>query len=208
MNALIQCIRHVPELMHLFCSGNYARHVVRKPDVIIRELAVLVRQLWTTTQKSIKPDEFYSAICKVNATYRRGNHEDCMEFFLFLFGQLSDDCATELEASNILTPVQLAWVEQLQGKTSYFIEQFYHQVKVLYLCLRCGKKTLKFETENTVMLCLSDDGQEAYDLDDLINDYLKYETHSHLMCSRCKIPVSCTRTISLQPKILGVILKR
>lgn len=205
MNTILQCLRHLPDIIDFFCSGRYQTQITRKPTTILYELALVVRSLWSNLRGPFRPTDFYKAVCMLNSTYGRGNHEDCMEFFMFLFNQMSDDCATDMEVRGIMSPLQKAWFDQHQGKRSFFIDRFYHQLRITQICGKCRKRTVKYEAENTLMLSLP---TQDFALEELVDNYLRPYTIPDYVCSHCNGKVLCRKKFCIQPQILVIVLKR
>lgn len=205
MNTIIQCLRHIPDFIELFCSGTYATIITRQPDVIIRDFAFLVRQLWMFNGPSVIPDDFYKSVCAINMTYKAGNHEDCMEFFVMLFTQLSEDCASDITL-NIFTPLQRSWFDALRGRSSYFATLFYHQLKVVQVCNDCKVKTIRYDVENTFMLSLP--VEQSFTLDSLMMEYMKPDIIEDYVCSHCHVPVMNYKQFAVRPKVVVIVLKR
>lgn len=205
MSTILQCLRHLPDIIDFFCSGRYQTQVTRKPTMIIYDMALVVRSLWSNLKGPFRPTEFYKSVCMLNSTYARGNHEDCMEFFMFLFNQMSDDCATDMDIKGIMSPLQKSWHDQHQGKRSFFIDRFYHQLRITQICGSCHKKTVKYEAENTLMLSLP---TKDFTLELLVENYLRPYTIPDYVCSRCKGKVVCRKRFCIQPEILVIVLKR
>ncbi|XP_045482502.1 ubiquitin carboxyl-terminal hydrolase 8-like [Harmonia axyridis] len=205
MNTVVQCMRNIPQLAALFCTGSYSHHVRRKPDAIIIETAVLFRSLWSNNPKTLNPIDFYEKICSIEPSYRMGNHEDCMEFFLFLLNNLSEDCAYDIQKPDMMSPVQQAWFNQLGGKKSIFTDNFYHQLRITQVCYNCNRTTYKFEMESTFMLPVPEDD---FRIEDLMRNYMQDYIIDDYCCSKCKQPVTNSKTVVVAPEILVIVLKR
>lgn len=204
-NTVIQCMRNVPSLTTLFCAGDFQKQVRRKPEAIIIETAYLFRFLWSDLHKVYNPSKFYEKVCSLEPNYRMGNHEDCMEFFLFLLNQLSEDCAYDIPKRDAMPPMEEAWFNQLGGKMSIFVQKFYHQLRVLQRCTICDTKSYKFEMESTFMLPVP---EGDFKLQSLMEDYLKDDYIDDYLCAQCKKPVLNSKKITYSPKILVIVLKR
>ncbi|KAL3289814.1 hypothetical protein HHI36_023205 [Cryptolaemus montrouzieri] len=205
MNTVVQCMRNVPKLAALFCTGSYSKYVRRKPDAIIMETAFLFRSLWSNVHKFFNPVGFYEKVCSIEPNYRMGNHEDCMEFFLFLLNNLSEDCAYDIQKPDVMSPAQQAWFNQLGGKTSIFTELFYHQLRITQVCHNCKKTTYKFEIESTFMLPVP---EHDFRVEDLMKNYLQDYIIDDYCCSKCKKPVTNSKSVCVAPNILVIVLKR
>lgn len=205
MNTLLQCLRNIPDVKTFFCKGIYAKYIIRHPAAIIHETAAVVRKLSTKSSRPFDPHEFYEKIGQLEPVYKLGNHEDCMEFFLFLLNQLSEDCRYDVPLPPVLTPRQRAWYNQFQGKNSIFIDRFYHQIRITQHCLECGQSTYKFEIESTFMLPIP---EHDFTLDMLLDEYMKDYVISDYCCSKCKKPVNNEKELIYEPKIMVIVLKR
>ncbi|XP_044765641.1 ubiquitin carboxyl-terminal hydrolase 8-like [Coccinella septempunctata] len=204
MNTVVQCMKSVPQLAALFCTGSYSVHVRRKPDAIIIETAFLFRSLWSNIQKCFNPIRFYEKVGSIEPTYKMGNHEDCMEFFLFLLNNLSEDCAYDITKPDMMSPAQQAWFTQLGGRTSFF-DIFYHQIRITQVCNNCNITSLKFEMESTFMLPVPEDD---FRVEDLMRNYMQDYIIDDYCCSKCKQPVTNSKKVCVAPEILVIVLKR
>ncbi|KAK9889889.1 hypothetical protein WA026_008691 [Henosepilachna vigintioctopunctata] len=206
MNTVVQCMRNIPIMAALFCTGKYNNYVKRKPDIIIMETASLFRSLWSNIHKFYNPINFYEKVCSIEPNYQMGNHEDCMEFFLFLLNNLSEDCAYDLtKHDKVMTTSQEAWFNQMGGKNSIFIELFYHQLRIRQICKKCNITSIKFEMESTFMLPVP---EHDFRVEDLMKNYLQDYIIDDYVCSKCKRPVTNSKNITYAPKILVIVLKR
>lgn len=204
MNVILQCLRYLPPLMQFYCKGTYLRQIYRKPPVLTNEMAHLVRTLWSNNYAVIVPSEFYNQFISYWPLFGKGRHEDCMEFFTLLFNFLHDDHSYEVEQSNSFTDRQKAWVLSHGSKESFFVNNFYHQIKVDQRCRNCVYKNLKFEIENVFYVTIPEN--RSFTLEEVLANYMN--SNEEYLCKRCQLPLSTTKSICHHPTILVISLKR
>lgn len=203
MNTIIQCLRHVPEIIEFYCNGDYTKHVHRSPPIISNEVAHLIRTLWGNSYSVIKPSEFYKKFTSLSPVYKAGYHEDCMEFFLQLYNYLSDDCASDVISKNFWSETQMAWYKQHGGKKSFYINIFYHQIRIQYSCKSCKTSNLKFDIENIFYLSVP---EKSFKLEHSMQSYIN--SKERLICKKCRRLKEVNKTISFYPTVLIIALKR
>ncbi|KAK4871725.1 hypothetical protein RN001_015849 [Aquatica leii] len=203
LNTIIQCLRHIPEIIEFYCNSDYTKEIVRQPPVISKEMGNLIRALWSNNFCVIKPSEFYNKLTILTPSYKDGQHEDCMEFFIQLFTFLSEDCAFEITAKNCWSETELAWYKQHVGKLSYFIETFYYQIKIVQSCPQCCTRNLKYEIENVFYLTIPN---YNFYLKDCMAAYL-HDTE-RFVCKKCKKVKTVQKSICRYPQVLVIALKR
>lgn len=205
MNAAFQCFRVLPIIKHMFLTGRYKKYVTTNKPAIIEELARLINDLWHQDYTFISPTELYAKICSLDKMYKLGNHEDSMEFFTFLFSKINEDCMEDMKRTDVLTPKLQAKMVQLMGKTSIFVDLFYHQIRNIRICQNCNNKDFNFEIDNTLMLPVPD---RSCSINHLIEDYFKDYTIQDYVCVKCTKCVINRREVTDPPKILICVLKR
>ncbi|XP_060537128.1 ubiquitin carboxyl-terminal hydrolase 8-like [Cylas formicarius] len=212
MNTVLQCLKCVPVMRNIFSfSSHYENLITREPPLIIHPFANVIRELWEGTESQKKlfvPQEFYLAVCSLEPIYRQGNHEDCMEFFLFLFNQLNQDCAYDIEAKRITIEREKAWYEHLQGRTSIWVDLFYHQFHVTRICEACGLKADTYEIDNTLMVSFPNNSSCEH-LNQLIEYTMSKQKILDFKCTKCDhLGVYMSKNIVVEPEILVIVLKR
>ncbi|KAL1498103.1 hypothetical protein ABEB36_008957 [Hypothenemus hampei] len=212
MNTILQCLKCIPVIRNLVCP-NYAKRITRQPSQIFDEFSAVIRVLCegTETDKKIyKPSAFYDVVCRLNPIYKKGNHEDCMEFFLFLFNYINDDCSFDIKTSGVKLEREKAWYSHLQGRTSVWVDLFYHQFKSTKICQTCHSKADSYEIDNTLMLPVPfRPGLRMVHLKDLIDEYLEDNQILDYKCSKCQnLGVINKKTVVVAPEILVIVLKR
>ncbi|KAF7269815.1 hypothetical protein GWI33_017157 [Rhynchophorus ferrugineus] len=212
MNTVLQCLKCIPIIRNILHS-NFAHYITRRPPQVINEFAVVIRALSDGTEydkKIFRPNSFYDKICKLDPIYKKGHHEDCMEFFLFLFNHLNDDCACDLKKKSIMIEREKSWYGHLQGRTSFWVDLFYHQFQCTKVCQVCDLKADSYETDNTLMLSVPyRPGLRSVNLKQLIDEYMEDNQILDYKCSRChQMKVTNRRSVVVEPEILVIVLKR
>ncbi|KAF5276674.1 hypothetical protein FQA39_LY06478 [Lamprigera yunnana] len=202
MNTIIQCLRHIPQVIDFYCIQNY-KEIIHEDALISQEFGDLVQSLWNTNFSTIKPIEFYDKFGNLLPMFKEGRHEDCLEFFTYLFNFLSDDCARESLSKNYWSEKELAWYKQHYGKLSYFKETFYYQIKILQKCIKCKQQNLKYEIENVLYL---DIPNTTFHLQESIDKFM--ESNEKYICKTCTIPKGVIKNFCHFPEVLVINLKR
>lgn len=205
MNTVIQCMKSIPVIKSLFCMGYYSTEYIRHPAAIIHQTADLIRKLWSQNEGIVVPQDFFDQVGALDAMYKKGGHEDCMEFFVFLLNHLLEDCSYERKQQQVMIPKDEAWYNQFEGRNSIFIDYFYHQIRIFQKCRLCNKTTVKFEIENTFMLAVP---KRDFHLDNLMKEYMRPFSADGFLCSNCNKPVINEKKICREPKIMVIVLKR
>ncbi|CAH0562345.1 unnamed protein product [Brassicogethes aeneus] len=205
LNTVLQCFRLIPVIKTLFTAKRYYKYVTCDPPSLIFELGLVVEQLWSNDGGYLVPNEFYNKLCYLEPNFAQGNHEDCMEFFLVLFNAIHNDCTVPMERPDVLTPKLEAKMCQLSGKTSVFVDLFYHQVRDYRYCTNCKSTSFNFEVDSTLMLPIPNSKSH---LGNLVTDYFKDYLISDFCCSKCKKGVRNARDLVDTPRILVCVLKR
>ncbi|CAG9768504.1 unnamed protein product [Ceutorhynchus assimilis] len=213
MNTVLQCLKCIPIIRRMMHS-DLSNRITRRDPRIITEFVKVIQSLCEGAEndrKVFRPTAFYEAVSRLDPLYSKGNHEDCMEFFIFLFNQLHDDCAFDLRRqTGVMLERTKSWYTHLQGRTSFWVDLFYHQFKCTKTCLVCKATVDSYETDNSFMLPVPHDpGVRSVQLKHLISNYLQDNQILDYKCSKCKnLGVINTKEITLAPEILVLILKR
>ncbi|XP_030761435.1 ubiquitin carboxyl-terminal hydrolase 8-like [Sitophilus oryzae] len=211
MNTVLQCLKCIPIIRSILLA-NFVNHVTRRPPEIILEFASVVRALCEGTEydkKVYRPTSFYDVVCKLDPVYKKGNHEDCMEFFLFLLNHLNDDCAQDI-TTKVMSEREKSWYSHLQGRTSFWVDLFYHQFQCTKICQVCHLQAVSYETDNTLMLSVPYRATlRMVHLKELIHEYMEDNQILDYKCSRCQnMKVINRKNIIVEPEILVIVLKR
>ncbi|XP_056645415.1 uncharacterized protein LOC130450803 [Diorhabda sublineata] len=210
MNCLLQCLKVIPSIKAIYItSDQYLSYTTRMPPKINHHLAEVLRELWGGTAQRHRTffiSQFKNRICEFAPMYDNNTHEDCFEFFLFLFNAVSEDCSIDLP-SQVMTESEKAWFGQLQGRSSFWIEMFYFQFKNMKVCCNCHKTNLSFDTEGLLLLPVPN---KNCTLDNLISEHLQENRLIDYSCSNCKSfnTIINRKEVSVEPEILAVVLKR
>ncbi|XP_018568751.1 ubiquitin carboxyl-terminal hydrolase 2 [Anoplophora glabripennis] len=213
MNCMLQCLKVLPLIKSMFVTSNsYIKHIHKQPPVITTHFATVMKTIWEGTAKNCKtyyPQSFFNKVYELNPVYSKGNHEDTFEFFIFLFNHLSEDCSFDLVRPKVMTDRERSWYSQLQGRSSYFVELFYYQLKNTKICWCCQKPNLNFDSDSSLMLPVPVKN-ESVRLEALLKEYLKENLVSEYSCSECKSSATIVnrKAIVIDPEILVIVLKR
>nr|XP_022915107.1 ubiquitin carboxyl-terminal hydrolase 8-like [Onthophagus taurus] len=207
MNSIIQCLRHIPYLRYYCISGEYRNEITTKHPKLILEFSDLIKQMWMGHSSAVRPTTFYNAITRLYPDFRRGNHEDANEFFMIVFSYLSDDVARDIpEMARYLPADRTSFYRLTQQKESFFINNFYHQIRMDTECQKCLKREMRFETENVLILDMPLRGNTS--LEKLVHVFMTTCDVNTLFCNDCEKPSAFDRKVTYLPRILTILLKR
>ncbi|CAG9828409.1 unnamed protein product [Diabrotica balteata] len=210
MNCLLQCLKVIPAIkLSYVTTDRYLSYTTRKPPKINHHLAAVLRELWGGTLSSHKTfyiSQFKNRICEFAPIYDKGTHEDCFEFFIFLFTAVSEDCSADLPR-EMMTESEKAWYGQLQGRSSFWIDSFYFQLKNLKVCCNCRKVNPTYDTDSLLLLSVPN---KACHLQNMVADYLKEVKLTDFSCNNCKFTdtIINKKELTVEPEILAIVLKR
>ncbi|KAJ8930836.1 hypothetical protein NQ314_016253 [Rhamnusium bicolor] len=212
MSAMLQCLKSLPLVKSMFVTSNsYVKHIHKHP-VITLHFASVMKALWEGTFKRPKshyPQMFFEKVYELNPVYNKGNHEDTFEFFIFLFNLLSEDSSFDMPRPKIMTEREKSWYAVLQGRSSYFIDLFYYQLRNTRVCWHCQKPNYVFDSDSSLMLPVPQN-KERCNLEMLLREYLRENLVADYSCSDCKHSATIVnrKAIVLDPEILIIVLKR
>uniref|UniRef100_A0A6P7GT98 ubiquitinyl hydrolase 1 n=1 Tax=Diabrotica virgifera virgifera TaxID=50390 RepID=A0A6P7GT98_DIAVI len=187
----------------------WSQAFLRICHIMLNLLLKVLRELWGGTmsnQKTFFIGKFKNRICQFAPIYDNGEHEDCFEFFIFLFNAISDDCSSELPR-QMMTESEKAWYGHLQGRSSFWIDSFYFQLRNLKICCNCRKVNPTYDTDSLLMLSVPN---KSCNLQNMIFDYLKEVRLTDFSCNNCKFTntIINKKELTVEPEILAIVLKR
>lgn len=203
MNALLQCLRACPQLRAIFESGLYKRYMVEYPQ-LLEVVANLFQKMQTCGVAAITPTELYNQVKKLRPMYAKGNHEDCMEFFVFVLNALIEDTSIYLSEKE-RRAIHNTWYGRQESMRSIFQDLFFYQLRTDRFCHTCKTNTAHVETESALMLGVP---HHPSDLRDLLCQYTASFSLCDFVCNTCKRPLEHKRKFLRMPSILVVVLKR
>ncbi|KRT83746.1 Peptidase [Oryctes borbonicus] len=206
MNSIIQCFRHLPSIKKYFLSGRFESEITTPNPSLILELGDLINKLWTTNSKSINPSEFYKKATTLNPIYRHGNHEDANEFFMFIYDHIFEDTAYPVKRDKYAEAKYQTLYDRLQYKDSFFVKEFYHQIRTDCICGGCRKKCLKYDIENVLMIGVPAKGNCS--IEEMFDEFMHTCDISDYYCRKCERKGDIFREFSFQPKVIAFLLKR
>lgn len=152
---------------------------------------------------------FWRAVARQSTIYSGKNHEDIFEFFLFVFSSLCEDCERIIPPTISIgkTDLDHALAAHLNGKTSFLFGLYYFVIRNVRRCRQCGKFSVSFEIDNSLMLPLTD---SDVCLQNTVNQYLRGSNVSDFACGFCKTIGSLIfeRDVVAPSDILVIVLKR
>lgn len=206
MNSVIQCYRYLPSIKNYFLSGRYQKEITTDNPSMIRELANLVCSMWTTNMKSLCPTELYKRSVTLHPSFKRGNHEDANEFFIFVYDHIFEDTAIAVPRDKYAEVKFQTMYDRIQYKNSFFVQEFYHQIRTDCICGGCSKKCLKYDIENVIMLAVPNN--EDCSIEDMFDEFMHTCDISDYYCRNCDRKGDIFREFSYQPKVVSFLLKR
>jgi ubiquitin carboxyl-terminal hydrolase 8 len=234
LNAVLQCLRHVPDLTVFFHkhSEGYIHKGDAKDAKLCSAYKELVEGLWSGTGPGyLRPAGF---LHRFRETLRDTAFDhmiapqphDSHEALLFLLDQLHEGMKHPIQI-NIATSKDspcykalLAWKEQIAPEYSPIVDYFFGLMEVSVTCKGCQAVSCRYEPFN--MLKVGFPEGRSVNLEDCINHEFKADEIDEYECNNCspsppkgsdapkpkRHPASIMRRIWRLPQNLIVVLKR
>ena len=155
MNSVIQCLFHIPSLLHFFESVDWTNYPMRGQT--LGRFVELLKVSWSGTISICNPHELKDVIDDVAPEFKGRDPHDAHEFLTTLLKHVHDDMniATGKPQSvrNTLDPLR-AWNAMKQTDNSPIIDMFFGMCKHSLCCPLCGNKQFMFEPFMSLQLPL------------------------------------------------------
>lgn len=169
MNSAMQCLIHLPFLKEFILSNQWVPMINDDNPIgtngdMIKSLAALIKDYYTTKSASIAPYTFKRCVSKYMSAFEGYSHHDSQEFLSQMLDKCHEDTNQILKKPYIEMPTlkpgeksdnQLAreaWVRYLKRNNSYFVHNFFGQFKSRIKCPTCKSEFLKFDEFQVVSL--------------------------------------------------------
>ena len=187
MNSAMQCLIHLPFLKE-FILGNHFSSMINTDNPIgtngdmVKSLAALMKEYFTTRSASVAPYCFKRCVSKYMTAFEGYSHHDSQEFLSQMLDKCHEDTNQILKKPYIEVPtlkpgeksdMQLAreaWVRYLKRNNSYFVHNFYGQFKSQIKCPTCRSEFLKFDAFQVVSLPVPTLNSNNFDFYLVLND--------------------------------------
>lgn len=140
---------------------------------------------------------------KIEPGYGNGQHECVYLFFLVLLHHLHTDSSYDIPEFERATPIVTAWSVQFKNKLSFFLINFYYQIKETQYCPKCRNKAVRFQIEPALMVSVPENND--FTLEEIITYYLENDSS---MCTTCNVKCSISKTFTHNSPIMTIVLKR
>eukprot|EP00210_Caulerpa_lentillifera_P000263 g256.t1 len=171
MNSSLQCLLHIPELMHYFLSGTYKDDVnLRNPDGCSGQFAEafynLLKQIWDGNIEHFNPVQFWNVLSKYYVLFAEKDQHDTAELAETVLDGLMEDCnlaaipkhyITEMEEDKTISDEDMAekcWTYHKYRSKSFVTDKFHGQYKILTKCPECEFESRKFDSFTVLHLGL------------------------------------------------------
>lgn len=197
LNAVLQCLRHVPDLTVFFHkhSDTWIHEGDAKNAVLCRGYKNLVNNLWSGTPPGyLKPSGFLhyfrSALQGTRFDHMISPHQhDSYEALIFLLDQLHEGMKRPITI-NIMasedSPVYgalMAWKENMAPNYSPIVDYFFGLMEVSVTCKGCDNVSCRYEEFN--MLNVDFPEYKDATLGDCITNTFKPEEIDEYACAKC-----------------------
>eukprot|EP00794_Sanderia_malayensis_P019517 gene19517-21447_t len=226
MNSVIQSLSNTTPFALYFCNGNYAKNLNphsmnRKPEEVAKELAFLVKVLWSGQYRSVSPCDFKSAVGRFATQFAGTKQQDAHEFLMFFMDGIHEDTnkvrkkTAMKEQKNDGIPESVAaanaWKDYTKNNDSIVVDLFQGQFRSTVSCKTCLKKSITFDVFSCLPLQLT--SKSSCSLQECIRSFTRPELiggHNSWKCSNCKVYREATKTIEIWklPPVIIIQLKR
>ena len=169
MNSAMQCLIHLPFLREFILRNDWVNMINDDNPIgtngdMIKSLAALIKDYYTTKSGSIAPYTFKRCVSKYMTAFEGYSHHDSQEFLSQMLDKCHEDVNQILKKPYIEMPTlkpgeksdnQLAreaWIRYLRRNNSYFVHNFFGQFKSRIRCPICHSEYLKFDEFQVVSL--------------------------------------------------------
>ena len=155
MNSVLQCLFHVPLLLHFLESGEWANYPNRGP--LLGEFVSLLKESWSGTLNVFNPHTLKNTIDTLIPQFRNRDPHDAHEFLGCLLKQLHDEMNVATgKPQSIKTTLdpQKAWNAMRQTDNSPIIDLFFGLTRHTLTCPQCDHRQSTYEPFMTLPLPL------------------------------------------------------
>ncbi|XP_065063974.1 ubiquitin carboxyl-terminal hydrolase 8-like [Rhopilema esculentum] len=226
MNSVIQCLSSTVALARYLNNGEYLRHLNpnsmnRRPEEVVKELAFLIKVLWSGQYRSVSPLDFKIAVGRFASQFSGTKQQDAHEFLMFFMDGIHEDVnkvrkrVPMIEQNNDNLPDDVAaisaWKDYSKNNNSVIVDLFQGQFRSTVSCKTCGKNSVTFDVFSCLPLQLT--SKSACSLDGCVRAFTSPEMiggNNSWKCSNCKTYREAKKTIELWslPPVVVVQLKR
>lgn len=226
LNAILQCLRHVPDLTVFFYkhSDSWIHPGDDKDALLCKAYKDLVGTMWSSLGPAyMKPagfiHKFRLALKGTAVEHMIAPHpHDSHEALVFLLDQLHEGMKKPLELNITAEPgtppykALMAWKDQIAPNYSPIVDYFFGLMEVSVTCSQCKAVSCRYEPFNMLKVGFPE-GKMA-SLEDCINYEFKGEHLDEYHCDPCAAekksrgPAVIQRKIWRLPQNLIVVLKR
>ncbi|VVC25104.1 Hypothetical protein CINCED_3A014822 [Cinara cedri] len=215
MNSILQCLSSTEDLVKYFINvyNEFINHESRTKGLVARELSNVIKNLWTTSDRSFLCHKFKETIGEFKDMFKHYDQQDSHEFLTILLDWLHDDLNEPVDNRIILGASKETgeedWGHWTKTNNSIIQQLFYGQQKSTVSCDTCFEKSITFEPFSSLSLPLPSEGNRCT-LADCLQLYLNGESICGWHCPKCKCSRDATKKLDIMrlPPYLIIHLKR
>ncbi|MEM7174149.1 MAG: ubiquitin carboxyl-terminal hydrolase family protein [Bacteroidota bacterium] len=227
INAILQCLAHVPQIREYVRSGRYKEELLENPgEFIDKRIAPaffhLLEKMYSPKETSITPTKFINIVQGnpkfANGKYKKGEQNDASDFLINLLNQLHE-ALRDLGHHELKKIIEEKYQECTEEPQTIFDEKYTfmsqmragiaeetttskvcnHEIKGIY---QSDVFAIKLPHKDSITL------KEA-----LVDYYMKEDTNSPdcFFCDQCKLHAAeCTKItkVNVGPSLCIIIFKR
>jgi ubiquitin carboxyl-terminal hydrolase 8 len=232
LNAILQCLRHVPDLTVFFNkhSDSWIHEGTDKDAALCRAYKTLVNDLWSGKPPSFLRPAGFVHFFRLALKDTRFDHmisprqHDAHEALVFLIDQLHEGMKRELKM-NIMAPEDsqvhaalTAWKTAVAPNYSPMVDYFFGLMQVSVVCQGCKNVSCRYEPFSEIVVQFPDNKEAT--LEECMNHEFQGEPIDEYQCDKCspdttdgtpkakRHPGVIYRKIWKLPQNLMLILKR
>ncbi|KAH7105795.1 cysteine proteinase [Auriculariales sp. MPI-PUGE-AT-0066] len=163
MNSALQCLVHTPELADYFLHDVFKQELNRDNPLgmggaVADAFGDLVHRLWETSQSSLAPRDFKTAIARFAPQFIGYQQHDSQELLAFLLDGLHEDLNRVLKKPYVENPdwdgggeremlalANKTWEGYMSRNDSIIVDLFQGQYKSTLICPECDKVSITFD---------------------------------------------------------------
>ncbi|XP_074012099.1 ubiquitin carboxyl-terminal hydrolase 50 [Numenius arquata] len=207
MNAILQCLCSLPQLVEYFLSGKHKTAQHKEIGQSAIAFGCLMSDMWLGEFDCVSPEAFHSVLEKRYPAFRKTTQQDAQEFLICVLNELHEAlksserrCVTDAKASRGSVSETSIITQLFEGQLSYEIT-----------CLEC--KTTTERPESFTVLSLPVPSKSMCSLGDCLKCFFQQDTltwNNQIHCSWCgtKQDAVVKATITKAPQIIIFHLKR
>ena len=190
MNSAMQCLAHIDFLKEFLISNKFKPMInddnpIGADGNLIKSLAALIKEYWTTHDSYVTPYSFKRCVSKYLPAFEGYSHHDSQEFLSQLLDKCHEDTNQILKKPYISIPTlhpgtksdqqmgRESWILHLKRNNSFFIHNFFGQFRSEIQCPLCNSVYLKYDCFQVISLPIPSKREDSMDFFFISNDQRK-----------------------------------